>query len=390
MGRRGPGGLRRRAGGALNGAEVLLRILLIAVSAIAAAYQVVAILAAWSRRKRHRVKSSFVPTVSILKPVHGADPGLGDALRSNLTQHYPDFEILLGVSRPDDPAIGVIEGLRREFPERRIQLIRTTPSTPNAKVGVLSALVDEAQGSVLVIADADIRVPPDYLPTVVAPLEDASVGLVTCVYRARAESAPARFEALGVATDFAPSTMVSPFVGIDEFALGSTIAVRRSDLERIGGILSVGDYLADDYQLGRRIHALGLHCRLSEIVVETHLSGARWADVWNHQLRWARTIRVSRPGGYAGLPITHATLWAVLAAIGGLWPLAALLITLRYAMALTAGFLVLRDDGVLRLWWLIPFRDLWGSAIWAAGLFGNTVDWGGERLRLSADGKILR
>ena len=223
-----------------------------------------------------------------------------------------------------------------------------------------------------------------------APLGDPAIGLVTCAYRARAESWPARFEALGVATDFGPSTMVAPFVGIDEFGLGSTLVVRKTDLARIGGFESLADYLADDYQLGRQIHALGLKCVLSDVVVETHLSGTTWRDVWKHQVRWARTIRVSRGGGYAGLPISHGTLWVLAAWAAGFWQAAAALMALRYAMAFIAGWWVLGSADALRLWWLIPVRDLWATAVWAAGLFGSTVEWQGEQLRLTAGGRILR
>jgi ceramide glucosyltransferase len=368
----------------------VLRWLVIAIAAVAAAYQLAAILAAWMHRRRKAAPSPFTPSVSILKPVRGADPGFYEAIRSNLQQDYPDFELLAGVSDPEDPAIAVLERLRREFPARPLRILHTRPATPNAKAGVLAELERASSGSVLILADADIQVPPAYLERVIAPLADPAVGLVTCMYRARAQHWPARFEALGISTDFAPGTMVAPLAGAGEFALGSTIAVRRADLERIGGIMAVADYLADDYQIGSRIHALGLRCLLSEVVVETHLTGERWSDVWNHQVRWARTIRVSRLGGYAGLPVTHATTWAVVAAAAGLWPAALVLIMLRFAMALTAGWIVLRDRHVLRLGWLIPIRDLWGTAVWVAGLFGNTVDWRGERLRLTPEGRIRR
>lgn len=367
-----------------------MRWIVAAFCAAAAAYQVLAILASLARRRRLLPTMPFTPTVSILKPVRGADAGLYEAFRSNAAQQYPWFEMLFGVSNPADPAIPLIERLAAEFPCRSIRVLRGAASTPNAKAGKLAEISSQAAGEVLVITDSDIAVPTGYLRDVVAPLSDPSIGLVTCAYRARAESWPARFEALGVSTDFGPSTMVAPFVGIDEFALGSTIVVRKTDLERSGGFQAVADYLADDYQIGRNIHALGLRCVLSHVVVETHLAGVRWRDVWNHQVRWARTIRVSRGGGYVGLPITHATLWAAAAAITGMWLVAAGLMIIRYAMAFIAGWLVLGSRDVPRLWWLIPFRDLWATAVWAAGLMGETVEWGGERLRVTADGKIVR
>ncbi len=368
-----------------------MRWIVLAGGIAAGAYQLLAIVAALLRLSRRvETPGGAFPFVSILKPVRGAGAGFYEALHSNAAQDYPAFEMLFGVPDPSDPALAHIERLIARFPQRPIRIIRTSPGTPNAKAGTVAELARYAKGEVVLIADSDILVPDGYLQAVVAPLSDPRVGLVTCAYRAAGESWPARFEALGVATDFGPSTMVAPLMGVDEFGLGSTLVVRRSDLERIGGFDAVADYLADDYQLGRAIHSLGLRCVLSHIVVETHLSGRSWRDAWRHQLRWARTIRVSRGAGYAGLPITNATLWAVLAGAAGMWNLAAGLLALRFAMAFTAGWLVLRSRDTLRLWWLIPVRDLWALAVWAAGLRGNTVEWGGDRLRLTPEGKIIQ
>ena len=176
-------------------------------------------------------------------------------------------------------------------------------------------------------------------------------------------------------------------MGVDEFALGSTMAFRRTDLDRIGGFQAIADYLADDYQLGHRIHALGLKCVLSGAVVTTRLSGG-WADVWRHQVRWARTVRVSKFWGYLGLPVTFATVWAAVAAAGGHFGLAAMLLASRMLMATAAGWFVLQSPDVLRLWLLIPLRDLYGAAVWVAGLFGRTVSWRGQILKLDGQGRI--
>jgi ceramide glucosyltransferase len=222
---------------------------------------------------------------------------------------------------------------------------------------------------------------------VTAPLVDSGVGLVTCLYRPVGDTFAARFEGLGISTDFAPSTLVARLLGVDEFAMGSTLAFRRADLERIEGFAPIADYLADDYQLGHRIHSLGLKCVLSDVVVETHLGGG-WREVWAHQVRWARTIRVTKFSGYLGLPVTNATLWGVIAAACGRWDLAAVLLAVRMAMAFAAGWFVIRSRDVRRLWWLIPARDLFGFAVWLAGLFGSSVMWRGERLRLDRQGRI--
>jgi ceramide glucosyltransferase len=166
--------------------------------------------------------------------------------------------------------------------------------------------------------------------------------------------------------------------------------LRAEDLRRIGGFAAIGDYLADDYQLGRRIRGLGLRVVFAPIVVETHLGGATWGEVWRHQLRWSRGIRVSRPGGYFGYLVTHATFWSLVAIAAGAWPAGVAALAIRLLAGVAVGWGVLRDAAVLRSVWWIPFRDLWGFAIWVCGLTGNTVEWRGARMRLSREGKILR
>jgi len=357
-------------------------VILLVIAAIAAAYQLFAILACLAHR-RHPILASKLPSpVSVLKPIRGADAGLKEAIASHVALQG-QFEFLCGVRNLDDPAVALL-GM---FPNVRVIECHTT--MPNGKAGVLMDLVKAARFPILVVNDADIRVEPDYLARVTAPLCDPAVGLVTCLYRAHGDTFASRFEALGVSTEFAPSTLVARLTGVDEFALGSTLAFRRADLDRIGGFAAVADYLADDYQLGHRVHALGLKCVLSDVVVDTHLSGT-WDDVWRHQLRWARTVRVSKFFGYLGLPVTFATLWAVVSAAFGQWDVALGLLAVRMAMAIVAGWFVMRSRDVLRLWFLIPLRDLYGAAVWCVGLFGDSVIWRGQRLRLDREGRILR
>lgn len=363
---------------------------LVALAVIAGLYQLVSLVAslAWLIRSAPASTTGGLPAVSVLKPVHGLDAGLADAIRSHARQQGPEFEVLLGTRDPNDAAIPEIRRVAREFPGVALRLIPCHTETPNGKVGVLMDLAREARYPVLVVNDADISVPAGYLEHVTAPLADPRVGLVTCLYRASAQSWPARCEALAIATEFAPSVLVAPLFGVDEFGLGATLAFRASDLKRIGGFAAVADYVADDYQLGRQLHALGLKCVLAGIVVETHSDADSWGALWQHQLRWARTIRVSRPGGYWGLPVTHATLWAMIAAVAGQWAIALPLLGVRLAAAIAAGWGVLRSRDVLRCFLLIPLRDLLGVAVWFAGLFGNTVIWRGQRIRLTRDGRI--
>jgi ceramide glucosyltransferase len=354
-------------------------VILTIIAAIAGAYQLFATVACFAFRGQGPAARGQTPGASILKPVHGVDPALREAIRSH-TLLTGENELLCGV-RPGDPAADLIG----QFPT--VKMVECTTETANGKVGVLIDLVRAARYPILIVNDADIRVDPDYLASVVPPLADPRVGLVTCLYRPEGDTFAARFEGLGVSTDFAPSTLVARLVGVDEFALGSTMAFRRTDLDRIGGFQAIADYLADDYQLGHRIHALGLKCVLSDTIVTTRLSGG-WPDVWRHQVRWARTVRVSKFWGYLGLPVTFATVWAVAAAAGGYFVLAAALLAVRMLMATAAGWFVLRSPDVLRLWPLIPLRDLYGAAIWIAGLFGNTVYWRGQILKLDGEGRI--
>lgn len=356
------------------------------IAAIAAAYQILAVLACILRRDRRsgsspeRTAALSQGPVSVLKPVHGLNPALREAIRSH-TLLQGDFEFLCGVSNPNDLALPVL----REF--LKVRIVDSDTAAPNGKVGVLIDLAAAARHPILVVNDADIRVESDYLSRVTAPLADPAIGLVTCLYRPVADTFAARFEGLGVSTDFAPSALVARMVGVKEFAMGSTLAFRKADLDRIGGFAALADYLADDYQLGRRIHALGLKCVLSDVVVDTYLGGG-WRQVWAHQIRWARTIRVTKFGGYLGLPATNATLWAAVMATFGRWDLAAMLLAVRLVMAWTAGWMVIRSREVLFLWWLVPVRDAFAFAVWLAGLLGDSVVWGGQRLDLDREGRI--
>jgi ceramide glucosyltransferase len=355
-------------------------LLLYVLCGAAGAYQLVALAAVvWHMVRRERTPAT-TPAVSILKPVHGRDPFFEQAIASHMNIDYPRFEVLFGVNRADDEAVPAIQ----QFGGR---LYVSAEDRPNAKVANLIELARHATGAIWVVNDGDIRVTPDYLRRVVAPLDDAEVGVVTCLYRPIPQGLSAAWEALGIAIDFAPSTLVAPLVGINEFGLGSTLCFRSSDLREAGGFETIADYLADDYQLAKRLtRGLGKRSVMSKLVVDTSLGYRSWREMWRHQVRWARTIRVSR-AEYLGLPVTHAGVWALVAMISGL-PLAALaLVCARIAMGVVAGGVLLRFKGA----WiipLIPVWDLWAFAVWLAGIRGNTIEWRGKTLELRRDGKL--
>jgi ceramide glucosyltransferase len=363
-------------------------ILLGLLCAAAGAYQIIALIACLAHLRRRDPAPQLRPGVSILKPIYGADEHFWPAIVSHARIEYPKFEILFGVARDNDTALPYIERLQLEFPQLDIRLVRVRTQAPNGKVGSLIDLGREARYPMLVVNDSDIVVPPDYLDKLTGCLNEDRRGLVTCLYRAGANSFPAKWEALGIATDFVPSALVAPLVGVREFGLGSTLAFRTEDLRRIGGFEAVADYIADDYQLGKQISRSGKDVYLSRMAVETHLGTGTWKSVWQHQVRWARTIRLSR-GAYFGLPITNASLWAFVALGFGWWLVAVVLLMLRIVVGLVAGVGILHDPITLRYWWLMPLRDLWGFAVWFAGASGATVLWRGKRLQLDKQGRIL-
>jgi ceramide glucosyltransferase len=339
----------------------------------------------------------FLPAVSILKPLKGTDPEMYESFRSHCLQDYPEYEIIFGVSDPDDPAIDSVKELQREFPDRRIQLVVSSKILgANVKVSNLAQMLTEARYDHLIVNDSDIRVGPEYLRRVIAPLADPQSGMVTCLYRGVAGATlGSRLEALGISTEFCAGVLAARQLesGI-RFGLGSTLVFRRAELEKIGGFASFVDYLADDYELGKRITGLGLTVQLSEVVVETYLPAYRLGDFLAHQLRWARGVRDARAGGYLGLAFTFGLLWALLGvevSRGALWACGGLALTLilRYAVAFVVGVGVLRDRQVLRDAWLIPLRDLLAVGVWVVSLVGHTVTWRGDRFHLK-DGKLSR
>jgi ceramide glucosyltransferase len=339
-------------------------------------------------RAREQAAAITSPGVSVLKPLRGLDSKTYEAFVSQVRQEYPNFEILFGVRDDDDPAAAEVRRLVRDFPTAPVRLIVGAADAANGKVGVLMELARHARYAIWVVNDSDITVTPTYLSQIVTPLADASIGLVTCLYRPQGGTVAARWEALGIATDFMPSAMVAPLIGVREFGLGSTLAFRASDLERIGGFAVFADYLADDYQLAKRITTLGKSVRLSTYVVETSVNDSTWGGVWRHQLRWARTIRTSKALSYAGLPIAQAGVWVLIAAALGAWIPAFILLGARFACAFIAGCFVLRSSVATAFFWLAPVWDVYAFAVWLASYTSREVRWRDRILTIDSEGRI--
>jgi len=310
-----------------------------------------------------------------------------EALRSHCVQTYPEYEMLCGITEADDPAVPILEKLIREFPEVKIRMVLCNKRLgANGKVSSLIQLAVAANAEFLVVNDSDIRVEPDYLRTIITELQQPGTGLVTCLYRGTAGGTFAsRLESLGISTDFVPGVLAANLIenGI-HFGLGSTLAFRKSDLQEVGGFEAIVDYLADDYELGHRM-AQHKKVLLSHSVVNTHLPDYDFAGFITHQLRWARTIRASRAGGYAGLLLTFTLPWAVteLCVMRNL-PSAILFaaaLVVRMMMALVNSSCVLEEKNLAYLW-LVPLRDLVGPGVWLGGLLGNKIYWRGEKFVL--------
>jgi ceramide glucosyltransferase len=335
--------------------------------------------------------------VSILKPLSGTDPEMYESFRSHCLQDYPEYEIIFGVSDANDPAIQLVQQLKAEFPQRPIRLMVCPERLgSNTKVSNLAQMARQARHEYIIVNDSDIRVEPDYLRRVLAPLTDSEVGLVTCLYRGIANATlGSRLESLGISTDFAAGVLVAQTVenGI-RFGLGSTLAFRRRDLQAIGGFEALVDYLADDYQIGSRIAALGLKVKLSDIVVDTFLPRYTFRGFFDHQLRWARTVRDSRFWGYVGLGLTFGLPWALLALIfsrgaAWAWALQACTAVMRFALAIVFGKYVLKDRQAMRSLALIPVRDLVAMLVWIVSFAGHRIVWRGDHFSLQ-NGKLKR
>ena len=343
-------------------------------------------------------RADFHPPVSILKPVKGLDAGMDEALASHCRQDYAgEYEILFGVSSLDDPAVAVIERLKAAFPEREIRVVECPQKLgPNGKLSNLVQMLPEARHDYFILNDSDITVGPKYLARVMAPMADARVGLVTAPYRGRSQASFwSRLETLGISTDFFPGVLVARFIekGI-RFGLGSTLAFSRLALASSGGFEPLVTRLADDYELGARIAAAGFRVHLSHEVVETSVPKYRFREFAAHQLRWARTVRASRPGGYFGLMVTYGLAWAtlnVIASGASLFSIAlfSLVFLARMVLALGVGAGILRDRQVMRYLWMQWPRDLVALGLWAWCYASDTIVWRGERFRLRA-GELVK
>ncbi len=332
----------------------------------------------------------YAPPVSILKPLRGTDPEAYESFRSHCLQDYPEYEILFGVREASDPAVPLVQRLIEEFPRHPIRLVLCPEDLGNnRKVSSLIQMLPQARYDYLLVDDSDIRVEPDYLHRVMANFADLKVGMVTCIYRGVAcNTIGSRLEALGINTEFMAGVLAArQLEGGIHFALGSTLALRRQSLDAIGGLEPLVDYLADDFELGSRTSAAGLEVHLADTVVQNFLPDYPFGGFLQHQLRWSRSTRHSRPRGHAGIVLTFGVAWAiatVIAAWGApwAWGLLGAAMAARTSMAHVVASVVLRDRRWWRDLWLLPVRDLLALVIWIGSYTGRSVRWRGDEFIL--------
>ncbi len=374
--------------------------IVVGCAVVATAYQGAQLLAAhrFFRRARRAAAAHppgrHLPPVTVLKPLKGPGLDLYANLASFCRQRYPRYQLVFGVEDPDDPAVAVVQRLRRDFPDRDIVLAVGRAPGANRKVANLTHMMRHARYDVLVLSDADIRVRPDYLRAMVAPLADPAVGLTTCLYRGRGYfGLPSVLESLFINTDFIPMVMMAQWVQEFRYAYGASIAVRREALDRFGGFPVIADHLADDYLLGNKVLRAGYRLVLLPYVVETVLDAVTLRDVFRHQLRWARTYRVQEPLGWFCSIITHTTLWSTLAVVatgGSLLGWSVLAAGIATRLAALAGIMrLLRERDTPRHLWLVPLKDLCYSAMWVLSWTGRRVTWSGADYTIARDGRLL-
>ncbi len=352
------------------------------------------------RQRVLHVPSRQLPSVTILKPLHGMEPQLEENLESFFRQEYPDFAIVFGVRDCEDQALTVVDKLQAKYPRVQTRIVVSgEPLWPNAKVYSLSKMIASSPDDFFVISDSDVLVRPDFLRNVIPPLLDPKVGLVTCLYQGiPATGLWSQLDALGMSIEMPSGVLVAEMVDGMKFALGAVMAVRRDAIEAVGGIRETAHFYSDDFVLGNRIADAGYEVVLSHYKVGHVLASRSLSRTLGDQLRWMKSTRFSRPLGHVGSGLTYAVPFGLLALLLGLsnshrlhagFELLLLAWLNRMVLALAVGWGIMRDRRALWLCWLYPLRDLLGFGVWAASFSGKTFFWRGETYQFGNEGRII-
>jgi ceramide glucosyltransferase len=362
-------------------------------------YLALVLVAALRFRRRPKAASTFTPPVSLLKPLHGAEPGLRDYLEGFFRLDYPDYEILFCARSETDPGLSMARELSAKYPQIPVRILTSgEPPWPNARCYSLNEMKAAARHDILVITDSDVRVTPEYLRAVVEPFRREQTGLVTCVYRGVATQGGlwARLEGLGMSVEMTSGVLVAEMLEGMRFALGPSMVVRKRCVDQIGGFEKLGDYYADDFMLGNLVAEKGNTVVLSNHVIDHCIVNTKFEESLAHQWNWMKSTRFSRPKGHLGTGLTFGLpfgllVFAAAMLIGKPWiGLVALSWTViaRVLQSVLVGWFVVKDKEALRLAWLYPLRDLMGSLLWMASYASRRVGWRDDLFELTGHGVV--
>jgi ceramide glucosyltransferase len=381
--------------------HLLMTIIGFTCLAVATSYAVLVLLAVlvWQRRRAAAVSPRDLPAVTVLKPLCGAEPGLYENLRSFCRQDHCEFQLVFGVRDPSDPALSVVQRLMVEFPSLPIDVVvNPQQHGSNSKVSNLINMIARARHDVLVIADSDASVEPHYLRAVTAPLEDRTVGLVTCLYCSMPTARICSYLGAMYINDwYMPSVVLAWLFGYQGYASGQTLCLRRDTLQAIGGLQAIANHLADDHRLGEMVRGLGLRIVLSPYVVKAEHDEPDLGALIRHEIRWMRTIHVLRPRSFRMIFLTFSVPLAVLglslmAAGQGLWSTAWALLASTLAARLVLHFVHRGCAGrpLLVDLWLLPAREVLLCWVWCRSFFTSRITWRGNEFDVDADGIMRR
>jgi ceramide glucosyltransferase len=350
-------------------------------------------------RRRPKIAPTFTPPVSLMKPLHGAEPHLREYLEGFFHLDYPEYEILFCARRETDAGLAIARELSEKYPHVPVRILTSgEPQWPNARCYSLNKMKAEARHDILVITDSDVRVDQGYLREVVEPFREERTGLVTCVYRGVAQQGNVwtRLEGLGMSVEMTSGVLVAEMLEGMRFALGPSMVVRRRCVEQIGGFEKLGNYYADDFMLGNLVAEKGNTVVLSNHVIDHCIVNTKFEKSLGHQWNWMKSTRFSRPKGHLGTGLTFglpfgllvfltAMLagkpWLGLAALG--WTVIA-----RVVQSALVGWLVVKDKEAIRLAWLYPLRDLMGSVLWMSSYLSRRVGWRDDTFELTGRGIV--
>lgn len=346
------------------------------------------------------LRPGFTPPLTLLKPLHGAEPDLEPHLASFFTQDYPRYEILFCAREAADAGLAIARRVAARYPHIPVQFLSTGGQPPyiNAKVASMELMQEHAQHDILVISDSDVRVTPDYLRAVALPFADPAVGAVTCPYRGVATEGGlwARLEAVGMSVEMTAGVLAARLTEGMRFVLGPTMAFRRETLRRMGGFCVTADYCADDFVLGNETWKLGERVALSHHAIDHVVLNLSFVSSMKHQARWMKSTRFSRPKGHFGTSLSFSMPFGLLGLAAAAWMgrpalgawLLAWAVATRLALAIGAGAMVVRDPSLLNLLLLYPIRDLMGFGFWAASYLSRRILWRGHVYELLPGGKM--